>query len=90
MLHRLPTGGELIDSPGVRDYAPPPIRVREISAGFMEIAAAEPACRFSNCLHMEEPDCAVKAAVESGNISQRRYTSYRRLVRLMERLAPGP
>lgn len=90
LLHRLPTGGELIDSPGVRDYAPPPIPVREVSHGFREIAAMEPGCRFSDCLHLQEPECAVKSAVETSTISPRRYESYRRLVRLMERLAPGP
>ncbi|KPK61203.1 MAG: hypothetical protein AMJ59_01790 [Gammaproteobacteria bacterium SG8_31] len=90
VLHRLPTGGELIDSPGVRDYAPPPIPVRNVGAGFREIAARQAGCRFSNCLHMEEPGCAVKEAVQSGEISARRYESYRRLVRLMEKLAPTP
>jgi ribosome biogenesis GTPase len=90
VLHRLPTGGELIDSPGVRDYAPPPIPVRNVSAGFREIAARQARCRFSNCLHLEEPGCAVKEAVQTDEMSARRYESYRRLVRLMEKLAPTP
>lgn len=90
VLHHLPTGGELIDSPGVRDYAPPPVATRDVGAGFREIANRQGQCRFSNCLHLKEPGCAVKAAVETGEISDRRYESYRRLIRLMERLAPGP
>jgi ribosome biogenesis GTPase len=90
VLHHLPTGGELIDSPGVRDYAPPPVAPGDVGAGFREIASRQGQCRFSDCLHLREPGCAVKAAVESGEISDRRYESYRRLVRLMEKLAPGP
>lgn len=86
VLHALPGGGEIIDSPGVRDYAPalddPEIAVR----GFREIAAAAPHCRFANCRHLREPDCAVKAAVEAGAICPRRYESYRRLRRLTEDL----
>jgi ribosome biogenesis GTPase len=88
ILHRLSNGGELIDSPGVRDYAPPPVSHRDVAAAFREIAARAGECRFSNCLHMKEPGCAVKAAVDSGQVSARRYESYRRLVRLMEKLAP--
>ena len=90
VLHHLPTGGELVDSPGVRDYAPPPIAPGEVGVGFREIAGREGQCRFSDCLHLREPGCAVKAAVETGEISDRRYESYRRLVRLMERLSPAP
>ncbi|MGD9291349.1 MAG: ribosome small subunit-dependent GTPase A [Gammaproteobacteria bacterium] len=90
VLHHLPTGGELVDSPGVRDYAPPPVSPGEVGAGFREIASRDSQCRFSDCLHLREPGCAVKAAVEAGEISDRRYESYRRLVRLMEKLSPGP
>ncbi len=90
VLHHLPTGGELIDSPGVRDYAPSPIPIREVSHGFREIFSREPDCRFRDCLHLDEPECAIKQAVESGEVSERRYESYRRLVGLMGRLAPGP
>lgn len=89
VLHRLPEGGEVIDSPGVRDYAPPPIANRDVARAFREIVPLTRQCRFSNCLHMKEPGCAVKQAVESGTVSPRRYESYRRLVRLMEKLAPG-
>lgn len=89
-LHRLPSGGELIDSPGVRDYAPSVIPTREVARGFREIVAREHGCRFSDCIHLDEPGCAVKRAVESCEIAPRRYESYRRLVRLMERIAQSP
>jgi ribosome biogenesis GTPase len=86
VLHRLNVGGAVIDSPGVRDYAPSLIASRDVSDGFREIVRRRGDCRFSNCMHLKEPGCAVKDAVESGEISARRYESYRRLVRLMEQL----
>lgn len=89
VLHHLPSGGELLDSPGVRDYAPPPVAPGEVGSGFREITSRQGQCRFSDCLHLREPGCAVKTAVEAGEMSHRRYESYRRLVRLMEKLSPG-
>jgi ribosome biogenesis GTPase len=78
----LPGGGHVIDSPGVRDFAPALASDAEVIRGFREIENAGHDCRFANCRHMQEPGCAVKAAVESGTISERRYESYRRLLRL--------
>jgi ribosome biogenesis GTPase len=89
-LHALPHGGELIDSPGVRDFAPAVELLGDAAAGFREIAAAAPGCRFADCRHLKEPDCAVRAAVEAATILPRRYESYRRLRRLGEDLAPDP
>lgn len=85
-LHALPGGGELLDSPGVRDFAPALDDPRLAALGFREIVAAAGDCRFANCRHMREPGCAVKAGVESGAIAPRRYESYRRLLRLTEDL----
>ena len=85
-LYRLPGGGALLDSPGVRDFAPALGDPRLAVAGFREIVAAADYCRFANCRHMKEPGCAVKAGVESGAINPRRYESYRRLLRLTEDL----
>lgn len=82
-------GGAVIDSPGVRDFAPAFTRNDNIAAGFIEIADAADACRFSNCRHLQEPGCAVKAAVDEGAIDTRRYESYRRLLFLTERLTEG-
>ena len=82
----LPGGGQIIDSPGVRDYAPALSDRNDVLRGFREIAAAGQDCRFANCRHLREPHCAVKNAVENGEISDRRYESYRRLLALTERL----
>lgn len=96
VLHHLPRiessnaptlrSGEIIDSPGVRDFAPSPVPARDVVRGFREFAEPSLKCRFSNCMHLREPDCGVKEAVDSGAISPRRYESYRRLVRLMDEL----
>lgn len=82
----LPGGGRVIDSPGVRDYAPAIESVAAVAAGFREIEKASHDCRFANCRHLQEPGCAVKDAVENAAISARRYESYRRLLRLTEKL----
>jgi len=87
-LFRIPSGGELIDSPGVRDYAPPLLEDAEVQTGWPEIRSRASACRFNNCLHLREPGCAVTAAVESGEIAPRRYESYKRLLNIMRELAP--
>lgn len=87
-LFRLPGGGELIDSPGVRDYAPPLLEDAEIQVGWPEILRRAPACRFNNCLHLREPGCAVTAAVAANELSSRRYESYKRLLNIMRGLAP--
>ena len=85
---QLPGGGAVIDSPGVRDYAPA-LQPVEVVAGYREIAAAGQDCRFLNCRHLREPGCAVKHAVEKGTISQRRYDSYRHLLALTKKLTSG-
>jgi len=85
MMLSLPGGGQVIDSPGVRDYAPALQSATDVIQGFREIEAAGHECRFANCKHLREPGCAVKDAVESEAISPRRYESYRRLLALTEK-----
>jgi len=85
-------GGCLIDSPGVRDFAPAIDHLEAHTLGFPEVARLAPQCRFLDCRHLREPRCAVRDAVESGDMHPRRYESYRRLRRLKEELtqARGP
>lgn len=85
-LLELGDGGAIIDSPGVRDYAPALNDSGDVLHGFREIAAAGQACRFANCRHLREPGCAVKGGVDAAVISARRYESYRRLLALTEKL----
>jgi ribosome biogenesis GTPase len=85
MLYALPDGGAIIDSPGVRDFAPAIDRLNEPAMGFTDIAGLSAGCRFADCLHLREPDCAVQQAVGAA-LGARRYESYRRLRRLYDRL----
>jgi len=91
--YRLASGGTLIDSPGVRDFAPAIDQLDNRTLGFPEVARLAPGCRFQDCSHIHEPACAVVAAAESGELSARRYDSYRRLRRryadLVEARGPG-
>ena len=79
-LYHLLDGGELIDSPGVRDFALGTVTPAELASGFREISERAGDCRFHNCTHVVEPGCAVKAAIEAGEISRRRYTNYRNIL----------
>ena len=83
-LFDLPHGAALIDSPGVRDFAPAVSTLDERTLGFPEVARLAPGCRFSDCRHLREPGCAVRAAAEDGRWHARRYESYRRLRRQWE------
>ncbi len=86
LAHRLGDSGMVIDFPGVRGYSPPLPEPASVQSGYVEIAALAGACRFGNCLHEDEPDCAVKAAVADAKIGRRRYESYVHLLRLAHRL----
>ncbi len=85
-LFRIPGSGELIDSPGVRDYAPPPVEDAQVQVGWPEILSLAPHCRFNNCLHLREPGCAVTEAVATNRIAPRRYESYKRLINIIRGL----
>lgn len=78
-LHRLDSGAELIDSPGVRQYSPHIEDERELANGFRELRALLGQCRFDDCQHLVEPDCAVKRALAERRIDARRYASYETL-----------
>jgi ribosome biogenesis GTPase len=81
-MHELPGSGRLIDSPGVRDYAPPLPVPAAVGSGFREIHRLAAHCKFQDCRHLTEPGCAVRAAAEAGTLSSRRYGSYRHLYQL--------
>ena len=87
VLLELEDGGAVIDSPGVRDYAPSIENAQDVNHGFPEIRALAQNCRFANCVHLREPNCAVKLGVEDDLISVRRYESYKRLMNTSTRLA---
>jgi ribosome biogenesis GTPase len=80
MLYDLPNSGFLMDSPGVWEFGLWKFEDREIAAGYAEFSPFAGDCRFNDCLHDTEPGCAIKAAVNSGAISEWRYRSYLRLL----------
>jgi ribosome biogenesis GTPase / thiamine phosphate phosphatase len=82
--HPLAEGGALVDSPGVRDLELAVRDPAEIGALFLDIRAIAPRCRFANCLHLQEPGCAVKEAVEEEKLPGSRYTSYKWLMTTMQ------
>lgn len=86
VMRTLPDGGAVIDSPGVRDYAPAIATPAAVARGFREIHSAARDCRFANCAHLREPDCRVIEGVDRGSIGARRYESYRRMYRLSQKL----
>jgi ribosome biogenesis GTPase / thiamine phosphate phosphatase len=77
---QLPTGGELIDSPGFQAFGLAHLSGTEIERGFSEFEAFAPNCKFYNCRHLDEPGCAVRAAAEVGKIDARRYAVFRTLM----------
>ena len=83
-LYHLPGGGELIDSPGVRDFHLWHLDKTELARGFREFRDHAGQCRFHNCRHLNEPGCALQAAVDAGAISARRLESYRKLYAQLE------
>jgi ribosome biogenesis GTPase len=75
-MHTLPFGGFAIDTPGLRGFGVVDMERNEIYHFFPEIFKVSKDCRFYNCLHLDEPECAVRKAVEQGEVDPLRYRSY--------------
>lgn len=79
-LYHLPSGGNLIDSPGIREFGLWQVTLEQAAAGFIEFQPYLGQCRFRDCLHEDEPGCCIRAAVEEGKIRDVRWDSYRRII----------
>ena len=79
-LYHLPDGGQLIDSPGVRDFHLGEVNDTDLINGFREFQPWLGQCRFNDCRHLSEPGCAINAAVAAGSILKRRLESYHKLL----------
>ena len=75
-MYKLPDGGSIIDTPGVKGFGTIDFKKEEISHYFPEIFEESKHCRYGNCTHTHEPGCAVLEAVEEHRISASRYASY--------------
>ncbi len=76
----IPTGGALIDSPGIREFGVWHMNKEELLAGFIEFQPFAGQCRFRNCAHASEPGCSFHQAVLDGHIQPRRFASFQKLV----------
>ncbi len=80
----IPTGGQIIDTPGIRELGLVDITHQELSHYFPEMRGLLNDCQFNNCLHMNEPGCAIKEAVQEGGIHIERYVSYCKILETIE------
>lgn len=81
----LPFGGKIIDTPGIREFGLVNIEKQELSHYFPEMRPLINDCQFNNCLHTNEPGCAVKQAVADGTITEDRYVSYYNILESIEK-----
>lgn len=79
-LYRLPSGGNLIDSPGVRDFGLVGLDLASLQQGYPEFAPYQGECRFHDCTHSHEPGCTVKQAVAAGKLPPQRFARYQALL----------
>lgn len=75
-MFELPFGGFIIDTPGIKEFGILDFEPSEVAQYFTEMEKVMHDCRFNNCLHINEPGCAVKTAVEAGEIAMSRYENY--------------
>ena len=83
-LFHLPNGGDVIDSPGIREFGLWHLAPPSIAEGFIELRPFIGQCKFRDCQHQKEPSCAFKQAVDDGNISKKRFDSYWHMINSLE------
>jgi ribosome biogenesis GTPase len=75
-MHQLPFGGFLVDTPGIKGFGLVDIPKEELHHHFLEFFELLPECKYHNCLHLNEPGCAVRRALDEGTVAPSRYNSY--------------
>jgi len=88
-MHPLPGGGYVVDTPGLREVGMWAIAPSELDRCFPEIRALRDECRFADCTHRSEPECAVREALGAGKLDRERYDSYLKLREELEALESG-
>ncbi len=78
-LFKFGKDGAIVDSPGFQEFGLAHLTSEDLINGMPELKELKGHCRFANCRHLEEPDCAVKKGVEEGTIDPARYAFYRDL-----------
>ena len=87
-LYHFPSGGILIDSPGIREFALWHLEAERITWCFIEFRRYLGGCKFRDCTHGDDPGCLIRQAVEAGDISQERYQNYHRILASMDEARP--
>ena len=79
-MYPLQQGGSIIDTPGIKTLSFNHLEVMDIAHNFREIFTVSKGCKYRDCTHRNEPSCAVKKAIEDGEISELRYANYLQLL----------
>nr|WP_255724906.1 small ribosomal subunit biogenesis GTPase RsgA [Photobacterium sp. OFAV2-7] len=79
-LYHFPEGGDLIDSPGVREFGLWHLEPEQVTEAFVEFRDYLGGCKFRDCKHGDDPGCIIREAMEAGKISQERYDSYHKII----------
>ena len=79
-MFALPFGGSIIDTPGIKGFGVVDMNPQELDGYFPEFFKLKSKCKFKNCLHVNEPDCAIKSAVKLGQINSWRYENYLQII----------
>jgi ribosome biogenesis GTPase len=82
-LYHFPLGGDVIDSPGVREFGLWHLEPEQITQGFVEFRRYLGHCKFRDCKHLDDPGCAIIKAVEDGEIAEERFDNYHRILQSM-------
>lgn len=82
-LYHIPTGGDLIDSPGVREFGLWHLEAEEVTKAFVEFRPLLGSCKFRDCKHNDDPGCVLRQAVEDGEINEVRFANYHRIIESM-------
>lgn len=85
-LYHFPHGGDVIDSPGVREFGLWHLEAEQITQGFVEFREFLGTCKFRDCKHGNDPGCALREAVENGVINESRFDNYHRILESMEQV----
>ena len=79
-MHAVKDNGYLIDTPGVENLNPKILTIKDIETGFREIASLSSECKYRDCIHINEPNCAVNQGLIDNEITTQRYNNYKKLV----------
>ncbi|WP_165312443.1 small ribosomal subunit biogenesis GTPase RsgA [Vibrio ziniensis] len=83
-LYHIPSGGDLIDSPGVREFGLWHLEADDITKAYVEFRSYLGGCKFRDCKHGDDPGCILREAVEKGEVSKIRYENYHRIIESMD------